>query len=153
MSFVQGQSPPWLQGTVTACTGPLSYKVCSTNGCVIHHHADHFRHAARQLPAVQTDPDGWTIFCSHFLTPFLMDGLIEQENHQRELPRCSQRTQPDNPWTDILHNYRGKCEEQSIIVLVVSKHSFIILGVLYQILHFLFVHLLVQENQLFIVVL
>ena len=74
-NFVQGQSPPWLEGKVTACTGPLSYKVRSTNGCIIHHHADHLQHAARHLSVVQTDPDGWTMFCFHFLTPFLMDRL------------------------------------------------------------------------------
>ena len=61
-------------GKVTACTGPLSYKVRLTNGCIIHHCADHLRHAARQLPVIHTDSDGWTI-CSHFLTPFLMDRL------------------------------------------------------------------------------
>ena len=73
-NFVQGQSSPWLQGKVTACTAPLSYKVRSTNGCIIHHCVDHLRHAARQLPVIHTDSDGWTI-CSHFLTPFLMDRL------------------------------------------------------------------------------
>ena len=43
------------------------------------------------------------------------------------------------------------CREQSTIVLFELKHSFIILCVLYQILHFLFVHLLVRGKQLFIV--
>jgi len=74
-NFVQGQSPPWLEDKVTACTGPLSYKVRLINGCIIHHHTDHLQHAARHLPVVQTDSDGWTMFCSHFLTPFLMDRL------------------------------------------------------------------------------
>ena len=62
-------------GKVTACTGPLLYKVRLTNGCIIHHCADHLWHAARQLPVIQTDSDGWMMFCSHFLTPFLMDRL------------------------------------------------------------------------------
>jgi len=74
-NFVQGQSPAWLEGKVTASTGPLSYKVRATNGCIIHHHADHLWHAARHLPVVQTDSDGWTMFCSHLLTPFPMDRL------------------------------------------------------------------------------
>jgi len=43
------------------------------------------------------------------------------------------------------------CKEQSTIVLIEVKHSFLILCVLYQNLHFLFVHLLVREKQLFIV--
>jgi len=63
---------------------------------------------------------------THSLLSFpdpIPDGPIEQEDHHRELPRCSQRIRPDDPWTDMLHNYRGKCEEQLIIVLIVLQHS------------------------------
>ena len=117
-SFVQGQSPPWLQGKVTACTGPLSFDQW------VHHSSSCWSLTACSKTSLCGS--NWSRLLDDVLLSFpdpIPHGPIEQEDHHRELPQCSQRIRPDDPWTDMLHNYRGKCEEQLIIVLVVLQHS------------------------------
>ena len=86
-----------------------------------------------------------TMFRSQSLS-FLMDQLSRKIFREYCLNILRE---PDDPRTDTLRNERGKCEEQLNIALIVFIHSMCIV----LILHFLFVHLLVRENQLFIVLL